>query len=131
MSSQANILANALGMPPERAEGLVEAVRTVASSMADGRVTVHALMEQTHEDPEFLKSVLATLLLNGVLGARFVPYHRKCDRVIGADEPSVDMIYSKLDDGEYSIVCPNCHDYLDGPNDLIIRILFSLPSENA
>ncbi len=131
MTPQANILSRALGLPPDQAEGLVRAVKSVSSHFAGGRITMHAMMDETNEEPEFLKSVLGALLLGGVLSARFVPYHRKCDLEIGPDEASADTIRLKADLGGYPTLCPNCHDYLDGSADVVTRILFSLPPENA
>ena len=129
MTRQAEILTRDLGLSADRAEELVRAVRSVASQLAGGRITIRAMIAATHEEPPLLRSVLGTLLLRGVLKARFLPYHRSCDLVIGPDEASEDQIWSNLDAGEYGALCPNCHNYIEGAEDVIIRILFSLPQE--
>ena len=49
------------------------------------------------------------------------PYHTACDQLLGTDEPSIEAIKQKADETEDWRICPSCHDYINGSDDITIR----------
>lgn len=127
MSLSSDTLANALQLTPERATELVSAIARVGQRHAHGWVSLSKLIDETNEPPELLKQAVSALVLAFRLTARFEPYHQSCEQPIGPIEESVTRIEDKVSNGDYPTVCRHCGDYIDGMDDIIVRVLAYVP----
>jgi len=131
VTSASDTIAAALKVSGERADRICRALVAVAGRRRGKEITVHEMVIETGESSESIKKALVALLFVEILRGRFVPYHMRCDQQIGPDEASEDEIHRKAESGEYPILCPACHDYLEGDDDILVRVLFSLGGEAA
>ena len=113
-----------LGLSEERAAAVALALGTAAKEYSDGRLPIHDIAERSNEDPEVIKDLLVALLITHRVNAKFVPYHRPCDQVLGPDEDSEEEIKIKFESNLYPSYCPNCHDEIADCEDIVIKLLF-------
>lgn len=125
MDSLAKILWDTLHLPNDKSEMMDRAVRRVADLTPGRYIAVRDVMDETGMDLHVVQSVLAIMLLTGVLRGRFAPYHIQCDSDIGPPEDSEDIVRHKIDTGAYPFICPSCSRMTIQTG---IHILFFLPA---
>ncbi|MFX1485030.1 MAG: hypothetical protein ACFFCP_17770 [Promethearchaeota archaeon] len=104
---------------------MIAEVDAYTSEHPNAPVDIQTISEMTGVFGAVVKQVFFVLLSLRLLKATFIPRHRICGHVVGAEETSVKTIQDKAANGEYW--CTHCGEPIESSENVEAQIVFWKP----
>jgi len=113
---------NDVGVPEEIINDTLTAINTLYKTHPRNNITVQSITKITRHDIGVTKKILYVLLGLRKITATYLPRHKKCNKVIGAEETSVEVIQHMANNNAY--ICGNCIQKIWQFQEVDVEILF-------